>query len=88
MTTTKRREQQPRGSAGGKAVVATSCPAHRAGDAPGEYGRAHMQDLARRWHQKYRLVKYGLNDFLIVNRATGKPLSKTLNGHHYDPRGK
>lgn len=75
MTTTKRREQQPRGSAGGKAVVA-------------KYGRAHMQDLARRWHQKYRLVKYGLNDFLIVNHATGKPLSKTLNGHHYDPRGK
>ncbi len=75
MTTTKRREQQPRGSAGGKAVVA-------------KYGRAHMQDLARRWHQKYRLVKYGLNDFLIVNRVTGKPLSKTLNGHHYDPRGK
>ena len=64
-----------RGRAGGLAVVA-------------KYGRAHMQDLARRWHQKYRLVKHGLNDFLIVNRATGKPLSKTLNGHHYDPNHK
>jgi hypothetical protein len=52
------------------------------------YGREHMRDLAHRWHEKYKLVKYGIDDWLIVERTTGKALSKTLNGRHYNERGK
>ena len=64
-----------RGSAGGRAVVQ-------------KHGRAHMQDLARRWHAKYKLVPYDGNDFLIVERATGKINRKTLNGKAYNPTHK
>lgn len=64
-----------RGQAGGTAVVA-------------KHGRAHMQDLARRWHDKYRLVPFDGNDFLIVDRRTGQINRKTLNGHIYNPKHK
>ena len=64
-----------RGSAGGHAVVK-------------KYGRKHMQDLAHRWHEKYKLVPYDGNDFLIVERATGKINRKTQNGNIYSPTHK
>jgi hypothetical protein len=62
-------------SRGGKAVVA-------------KYGREHMRELALLWHEKYKLVKYGRNDWLIVNRSTGAANAKTLNGESYSPRQK
>lgn len=64
-----------RGSPGGQAVVR-------------KYGRTHMRDLALKWHEKYKLVPYGTEDFLIVERATGKVNRKTLNGRIYNPNHK
>jgi hypothetical protein len=55
---------------GGQAVVA-------------KYGRGYMSDLAHKWHDKYKLVPYDGNDFLIVNRQTGAVNRKTLNGASY-----
>ena len=66
---------QQRASKGGRATLA-------------KYGRSHFQDLARRWHEKYSLKKYGRNDFLIIERSTGRINAKTLNGARYDPRQK
>ena len=59
-------------SKGGRAVVA-------------KYGRDHMSDLAHKWHEKYKMVPYDGNDFLIVNRQTGEVNPKTLNGAAYVP---
>lgn len=58
-------------SAGGRAVVA-------------KYGRDHMRDLAYKWHAKYELKPYDGNDFLIVERTTGRVNEKTLNGERYN----
>ncbi len=62
-------------SKGGRAVVT-------------KYGVSHMRDLAHRWHAKYQLRPYNGNDFLIVERATGKINAKTLNGETYNARSK
>ena len=67
--------KQEAGRRGGKATLA-------------KYGKKHFKDLAARWHAKYKIVPYGTEDWLIVNRATGKPLSKTLNGKRYNPTNK
>lgn len=49
-----------------------------------KYGHEYMQALARKgaqaMHKKYMLVKLGTSDFAIVNRETGKPTGKTING--------
>ena len=49
-----------------------------------KYGQGYMQELARRgaaaFHKKYHLVKLGTSDFAIVNRETGEPTGKTING--------
>ncbi len=63
--------KQQAASKGGQAVVK-------------KYGREHMRGLAYRWHAKYELRPYGHNDFLIVERATGRVNSKTLNGERYN----
>jgi hypothetical protein len=62
--------KQQAASKGGQAVVA-------------KYGVDHMRNLAYRWHEKYELKPYSGNDFLIVERATGRVNSKTLNGERY-----
>ena len=59
------------GSLGGRKTVET-------------HGGKYMAELARKaaiaMHAKYLLVPYDQNDFLLVDRATGKPNRKTLNG--------
>jgi hypothetical protein len=49
-----------------------------------KYGQGYMANLARRgaaaFHAKYKLVPNGQNDFAIVDRATGQPTGKTING--------
>lgn len=64
-------DKRQSGSLGGKATLK-------------KYGKQHFQDLAAKWHAKYELKPYNGNDFLIIDRATGKPLSKTLNGDTYE----
>lgn len=49
-----------------------------------KYGKSYMQTLARcgaaAMHAKYKLEPIGQNDFAIINRETGQPNRKTLNG--------
>lgn len=49
-----------------------------------KYGRRYMKQLAEKgakaFHAKYRLQKLGTSDFAIVNRETGIPTGKTING--------
>ena len=51
-----------------------------------KYGQAYMINLARKgaqaFHAKYRLVKLETSDFAIVNRETGQPTGKTINGRY------
>jgi hypothetical protein len=51
-----------------------------------KYGQSYMSELARRgaiaFHKKYKLVKDGNSDFAIVNRETGIPTGKTINGRY------
>lgn len=63
------------GALGGKATVE-------------RHGREYMRDLAYKWHAKYRLVPIAQNDFLIVERMTGRINARTLNGAYYDTRQK
>ena len=48
---------------------------------------AQLYDMSERaklgaaaFHRKYHLVKYGTSDWVIVDRATGKPTGKTISG--------
>lgn len=49
-----------------------------------KYGREYMAQLAKlgaaAFHAKYELRPISQNDFAIVNRETGQPNRKTLNG--------
>lgn len=49
-----------------------------------KHGCVYMRELARKgaqaFHAKYFLKPLALNDFLIVDRETGIPNQKTLNG--------
>lgn len=49
-----------------------------------KYGAGYMKELARKgaqaFHRKYKLQPIGQNDFAIINRETGKPTRKTING--------
>jgi molybdenum-dependent DNA-binding transcriptional regulator ModE len=60
---TKTSKGMKRGQAGGRAVVA-------------KYGREYMIELgkvgAQVTHTKYKLEKWGLNDFAMVDRETGQ----------------
>lgn len=51
-----------------------------------KYGRGYMANLAKRgaqaFHAKYKLVKLQTSDFAIVNRETGQPTGKTINGRY------
>jgi hypothetical protein len=49
-----------------------------------KYGRRYMTELAKKgaaaFHAKYKLQPLGTSDFAIVDRATGVPIGKTING--------
>jgi hypothetical protein len=49
-----------------------------------KYGNEYMANLARKaaqaMHAKYEMVPFDQNDFMLVDRTTGKPNRKTLNG--------
>lgn len=51
-----------------------------------KYGKVYMAQLARKgaiaMHLKYKLVKLSTSDFAIVNRETGQPTGKTINGRY------
>lgn len=51
-----------------------------------KYGMSYMVELARKgaraFHTKYKLVKLDTSDFAIVNRETGQPTGKTINGRY------
>lgn len=54
------------------------------------HGKQHMAEIGRKgaeaFHKLYRLEPISMNDFAIIDRATNKPLPRTLNGELLEAR--
>lgn len=54
------------------------------------YGRKHMCRIGSlgglKFWELYTVRPIGGNDFAVIERATGRPTGRTMNGEHFAPR--